>query len=702
MRWNPPARKIESKSGSPTMGTSVIRRGAVSYNQEWDTDRAITEALERVTWVFRCVDAIASNAARQEIVVREGNPWDGELVEYPDLYRVLNSKANEGEAAIIFRYRLSAQLLLSKKGVFIQVVRSNGGDVLELFLLPPDSMEPVKDKNKLVKGWILNTTDANGNTSKKRFSAEEIIWLRRPHPFDPYGALTPLEAAGLAIETDWLAKMYNRNFLLNDGRPGGMVVVKGDMMEEDKEELRARFSGGVSRAGRISVIASDQGADFVDTAVTPRDAQYTESRQSTKDEILLGFGVPESVLANASGRTFDNAEVERLVFWQETMLPHLDLITRPMDDLDDDDDHFLAVNLSRVDVLQRMEMKRREFLLREMDAGAANISEYREATGREGIPGPWGKVHWIPKNKKMAAMTDGSDFPEPVAQDVAKPTPGQPESQDVQEEPEDDAGEREDERLPELPNTDTVDAGQTSAEGTVPLQLKQDAIDRVEADYTLYSELAMNVIERLSERVARVVSQKVNGPKFRAAHYKDDSSVADLVEAVFADETWSKQLVEDLEPVARGAFKDANSRFSQLLDVSAASPDVKVSTSLVHQVKVLVTEAISEFAKSDAQPDALSAKLAKDIEEYLSGEKAREYAQNVAVTAYNEGIDAACNEAGCKKMWVKLADSPGQNRLHGTIANGSGFSLGRKTVKVPSGSLSKAVIIPVRDDVLVV
>lgn len=697
MRWNSPSSKIQKKSGVPSYGTSVVRRGSVAYNQTWDTDRSITEALDRVTWVFRCVDAIASNAARQEIVIRKDNPWDGEIVDdMPDLYKVMNSKTNEGEAAIIFRYRLSAQLLLSRKGVFVQVVRSNGGDVLEMFLLPPDCIEPIKDKNKLVKGWEMTTTDETGNTRKKKFSPEEIVWLRRPHPFNPYGALTPLAAAGLAIETDWLAKMYNRNFLLNDGRPGGMVVIKGDMMEEDKEELRARFSGGVARAGRISVIASEQGADFVDTAVTPRDAQYSESRQSTKDEILLAFGVPESVMANASGRTFDNAEVERLVFWQETMLPHLDLITRPMDDLDDDEDHFLAVNLSRVDVLQRAEMKRREFLLREYDAGATDVNEYRAATGREAIPGEWGKVHWINKNKKMSAMSDGSEFPEPVAQDVAKPTPGQPQSQDVDEAPEDDPNERDDERLPDLPNTDTVDAGQTSAEGTVPLFVKEDLVDRVTADYQLYGELAMNVIERLSERVARVVDQKVTSRQFRSAHFKD-AGVDELVELVFADDTWSKQLLEDLAPVARGAFKDANTKYSALLEVDPADAEVKVSSMFVQQIKVLVSEALDEFKKSGGKIEIFNDALHEQIVDFMTGQKARDYAENVVVQAYNEGIEAACNEAGVKKMWVSMSDSPGQRKLDGAIANGAGFTLGRKTVRVPSGTLSKAVIVPVVD-----
>ena len=40
------------------------------------------------------------------------------------------------------------------------------------------------------------------------------------------------------------------------------------------------------------------GADFVDTASSPRDAAYVQMRELTKEEILGAFGVPESIIGN--------------------------------------------------------------------------------------------------------------------------------------------------------------------------------------------------------------------------------------------------------------------------------------------------------------------------------------------------------------------------------------------------------------------
>ena len=548
MKWN--ATRNQSLAPAST-GEKVIRgtsrtNAGVTYEESWDNTRSITEGLLRSTWVYRAVDAIASNAARIPIILREDNPLDGLPVNDTDLYRLLNSAPNQGEDSVAFRYRLSAQLLLSDRGAFIEVSKTKGGEVLALTLLPPDAVTPIPDQKKFISGYklSLNVKGQNGRTEtiEKMYKPDQIIWVRKPHPFHAYGAITPLAAAGVAIESDWFAKMYNRNFLLNDGRPGGLVVVKGDMTEDDKDELRAKFGGSISRAGRISVIASEAGADFVDTAVTPREAAYIEARKINKDEILMAFGVPESVLANASGRTFDNAEMERHVFWMETMIPHLDLITRPLDALDPNPDTFVSYNLDNVDVLQRMEMKRREFLLRESDVGATSWNEYREATGRAAVPGELNDMLWISKSKNPVVTTEGMTAEDAgLVSDDTNPV-GRPASDAVVEEPEEEPNEREDDR--ETPMDGTA-KGVDSEDGST-LNVKSEVVGSV------WNEVGISLLNGLLERASRVVAEKAAGHKFRKAFFAEDPDVEELVAAVVDESVWNKQTFEDFSGLARG------------------------------------------------------------------------------------------------------------------------------------------------------
>lgn len=455
---------IDTEKKSTVISTSggMVTRPRAEYQVQWDTRRIIEEALERVTWVYRCVDAISSNAAKVPMVIRRGNSWDGELIDSEEeLLYILNSKSNVGESSYVFKYRLSAQLLLSEKGVFIEVVRDKGGNVSSLQILPSDFVTPIPDPKKFVSGYDFKMdVYAEGGVKRieQHLKPEQVIWIRKPHPFDPYKAMTALPSSGIAIETDWNAKLYNRNFLLNDGRPGGLVVIKGDATEEDKEELRARFRGGPYTAGRISVITSAQGADFVDTAVTPRDAQHIETRGLTQAEILMAFGVPKSVLADASARTFDNAELERLIFWQETMLPHMELIMRSLDVLLEENDLYIGLDLEKVDVLQRMDLKRKEYALREFDGGAITVDEYREETGRQVLADERGKVLFRANTRIPYATIDGSEIPEmpmiiTTEPQVSQPNEGRPADTTVTEQPENDPAQREDDRTAPLPNS---------------------------------------------------------------------------------------------------------------------------------------------------------------------------------------------------------------------------------------------------------
>jgi HK97 family phage portal protein len=365
--------------GAPAAMNRSITDGTQGYRDGWDLERAYRDGVSKVTWVWRSIDAIASNQAKLPMQLRKDNRVDGEIVNEHDLLRILNDQTNNGENSFIFRYRMSAQLLMSTRGVFIEVIRDKSGKPMALNLLPPQHTSPLPHPTNFVRGYEV----AVPGTKTLILKPEEVIWIRRPHPLDPYLSMTPMESAGIAIEIELLAKMYNRNFLLNDGRPGGLLVLNGEIDEDDKHELQQRFRGNISGTGKIGVISSDDGAQFLDTAANPRDAAYVQMRELTKEEILTAFGVPESVLGNASGRTFSNAMEEGKVFWMETMKPHLELLARPLSHLDPH--HYVGFNVSEVPILVLAEQEQARFALEEFRAGLISTNEYRSSVGRKKV-----------------------------------------------------------------------------------------------------------------------------------------------------------------------------------------------------------------------------------------------------------------------------------------------------------------------------
>lgn len=377
------------------------------FRDEWDVIRAVDAGLSKSIWVFAAVRAIAQNAAKLPIVMRQGNPIDGPEIDHPIL-DLFNYKSSMYESAYAWRIKLSMVVLLNRQGAFIQVIYNRLGDPIALYLLPPGYTWPIPNEQTFVSAYRVQFPGKGWYD----VPAENVIWLRYPHPIMPYSGLSPMEAAGLSVEADYYAKLYNRNFLINDQRPGGLLLVNGDIDEDSARELRRRFGGtagwGAGGAGRLTVMEGSA-ASYVDTSQTARDAQYAELKTITKNEILEAFGVPESAIGNASEKTFANADAEIEVFWRETMLPHLELLARGFDALDPDPRKYLGFDLSRVHVLQRDIQEKRAFMLTEVDK-AISKDEYRMETGRQPVGGGASKLY-NPINLAEVADTTPVDHP---------------------------------------------------------------------------------------------------------------------------------------------------------------------------------------------------------------------------------------------------------------------------------------------------
>lgn len=391
-----PIQRVVSSARSQASGVAGF--------QTWDLEQAVRQGYERVIWVFRCVDAIASNSAVLQLVVRQFNDVDGDIWIDDDLNKVLNRRPNAYETSAQFRYRLAAQLMLSRRGAFVEVIRNNRGRPTELHLLNNSNVRVIPHPTKFVERFDVMTD--NGTVA---LSPDDVLWIKvKPHPTDPYSQMTPLVAAGLAADTDYLARLYNRNFLLNDGRPGMIVSVAGDMEDDDLKELKTRFGGGPSQAGRTTVISSD-GVQAVDTSASPRDVGWQNAVQGSKDDILLSFGVPESVLGNASGRTFDNADAEWANFWEATMVPFCDGLASGFDILTVGgitDDFFVAHNYDTVDVLQRHKREKEARALQHFQSGAISLDDYRSVLNLPKLDVPASRVFWLPPGNVPFGLND--------------------------------------------------------------------------------------------------------------------------------------------------------------------------------------------------------------------------------------------------------------------------------------------------------
>ena len=722
MAWNSGSNKAlnnsDSKSilnpGAPVaFNTGMIGR---PYRDSWDIERAYREGMAKVTWVNRCIDAIAGNQSRLPAILRADNSPHGKIIRdnhNNKILDILNSKANMAENSFVFRYRLSSQLLMSSRGAFIEKVRGKDGSIIALQLLPPQHTAPMPDPKTFVSGFEVDMR----NGTKVYLKPEDVIWIRKPHPLDPYLSLTPLESAGIAIEIENLSKTYNRNFLLNDGRPGGMIVVRGEIDDDDKDELRARFRGNVNRAGSVTVVSSDEGVDYVDTGASPRDANYIQMRQITKEEILASFGVPESVIGNASGRTFSNAAEEHRVFWNETMLPHMELIGRGLDELDEE--YYIDFDTSEVPILILYKQERERYLLDEFQNGLISGNEYRFSTGRKHIDSDLMQAMLANPNLTPIGYTD-KKFDSTAQQQQQPGMPGVAAAGQMPAGPE-GAGQGGPPGGPEQaapPGPMMVDATgqaapqegmtaalmaeqqaaatqQQSVAANMPPQGSPSALSAnqgnievktaetsqssqwdIKADQSAdsWTEILDRNLERFFERQQRVVLEKASGAKSRKAIENGSLDV----NSIFDETVWNKQLEEDLRPVYSGIVKDAAMLVNEQTNMPVEMDEEEVKELLDSQIArtqktnattkgeiasaILIAEALSS---DEDRMGMLKAALAAIFINLLS-KKRRTIAEHEGQSAYNAGLYFGAKQAGAvTKTWSTRKDAKvrGEHRL---------------------------------------
>lgn len=396
------------------------------YTVEWNTDRAVREGFEINPWVFRAIHVTASKIVRRPVILREGDPRKGKPLDPKAdptrLLHVLNVQANPWEVGLVFRYRLIAQFLLSSKGVFVEVVRSRAGRIALLNLIDPDQVEIMPttighapDGTPLVDpigAFRVTVNDGTGPYNElPRFDPKagfgqqpkSVLWIRSPHPTLMFRGMTPTQAAGLSIDMDKAARLFNKRLMDNNGKVSTLIAVKGTPDDDALEIIEARFNG----ADGDTVAIQAEAADVLDLTGNARDSQWAEGMDRARKEVSLAFGVPESVLGDSSGRTWDNADAEKANWLEDTVLPLTDMLDAQLDILTGSysDTLYLRTDWSDEWVLNRH--KREEIAKADEDfaAGRISLDEWREIAGKEPINEPWSRVHYLPGGSVVA----GSD-----------------------------------------------------------------------------------------------------------------------------------------------------------------------------------------------------------------------------------------------------------------------------------------------------
>jgi HK97 family phage portal protein len=344
--------------------------------------------------VYSCIELRANSAGEPPLCVyRTGQ--DEKLDEHPALD--LLNKPNP----FIGRSAFWANLLMHMDiggNAYIEKVRSGSGKLVELWLLRPDRMKVIPDRQTFIRGYAYQV-----GAETTFLPSENVIHFKYRHPLDDYYGLPPLAAAAGRVDVDTWSRQFTQAFFKNAGVPAGLLNVMRAMTSQDREYVRRSFRethGGIDGWHSIMVLDGSQ-ATYTPMGLPLGSSGTAMPELNTINEtrILAAFGVPASLIPTMvgsqsnRGQTADESEREK--FWELTMVPLFrDLDSQLTLGLVDDfpDIVRLEHDLGKVKALQEDQDKLAERYTKIWEKGGITWPEYRTKLGMPEEPDEAGIV----------------------------------------------------------------------------------------------------------------------------------------------------------------------------------------------------------------------------------------------------------------------------------------------------------------------
>jgi HK97 family phage portal protein len=278
----------------------------------------VQQGFARNPVVYRCVRLISESAAMVPLRITDG----GELQADHPANKLL-ARPGPRVSGIELMEAVYAYLLTAGNA-YIEAVTGDG-EVRGLFALRPDRMQVVEGRDGWPVGYAYTAGGRSRTLGTEPNPVAQVLHLSLFDPLNDHYGMSPLEAAQQSVDIHNAAAAWNKSLLDNAARPSGALVysvaqgnLSAEQFERLKDELEHGFSGAAN-AGRPMVL--EGGLDWKTIAMSPRDMDFIEAKNSAAREIALAFGVPPMILGIPGDNTYANLVEANKALWRQTIIP---------------------------------------------------------------------------------------------------------------------------------------------------------------------------------------------------------------------------------------------------------------------------------------------------------------------------------------------------------------------------------------------
>ena len=320
------SRFASNNHGSLYDNSSIISYKPVKSNMNIDYYNLSNNGYKQNVVVFRCVNLIARAIGSVNWLLREVKDGVDSIV-YKHSILSLIERPNTHQSKSAFMEDAISQLLISGN-CYVMATRGMNDLPNELHLLRPDRVNIIPGRYAVPAGYEYTVSNhvrffpVDADTGES-----DILHIKLFNPLDDWYGTSPIEVALKSIQQHNAIAQQNISFLQNGGRPSGALIYKHELepqlRQELKRDLRALYEGG-RNAGKVMLLEGD--FEWKEMGLSPKDLDFIDGKEQASKEIALAFGVPPILISNMSSATFANYKEARYNFWEETVLPLLNII----------------------------------------------------------------------------------------------------------------------------------------------------------------------------------------------------------------------------------------------------------------------------------------------------------------------------------------------------------------------------------------
>jgi len=303
-------------------------------------------------------------------------------------------------------------------------------------IIRPTTRSTAQGFEVLYPHWVTEPVFTNGQHSGWRvlipghapriIPAEDVIWIKRPHPLDPWSALSQLAAAAASQHLDLYTRAYAYGVMRNDGGiPAGLISSDQELTKDQAEAIQESWRQKYSqRHGELAVLGT--GAKYQPIGIPMQDLKFLELGDFTREQILAMFRVPPAVLGQSKDFNRANSEAAMVAYQRQALKPRLaryqDAINTLLLPTIRGADGLWFEFQDPVDVDKTVEQ---QLALNDLKAGVITVNQYLESIDRD--PQPDGEVYLVPSNVTI------KDTLEPAPPPGMTPTAPQAEGEEDEE-----------------------------------------------------------------------------------------------------------------------------------------------------------------------------------------------------------------------------------------------------------------------------